>query len=142
MTVGAAVIDQQVQQTSAIAAAGGTAQFDIAIATDTVVIVWAKIVLSRASGGHIAAGAGLLATAVVENRNGATSFSTALAGSVNPDNSGGLVGAGAEASSFSAAPTGNLTVTANKLRLTVTNNDATFAADCTVFFDIYQSASS
>lgn len=138
MAITAAIIDQTITNLTGIAASGGTATVDTAIATDTLVRLVAYVMLLQASASHLSKDAQLYCEYCVQNKNGTVTACTAIATSANPDNSGGVaLTTKPETNELSAVCTANWTISSTNARLTITNNDTGAAVDACVFMTTY-----
>lgn len=135
MAITTKTFDRQVYAFTAVASAG-TAVVNVAIPTDAVVRLEARIFVVQSSSGHNSAGASMLAAYAIRNNNGTLAVPAAITGSANPDNSGGLLAASAEASDIGGTPTANWTNSGTNAVLTVTNSSGS-AADVFVIVDVF-----
>ena len=124
------------RKTGSAAAAGGTATFDFPVPTDRAIRIRVSVSMTAQTGGpaHLTVLSSLVAEYVVRNNNGTLVAPGAMVGSANPMNSGGSLASRVEVDEFAgAAPsTANWTISGTNVRLTVTNNHLTQAADITV----------
>lgn len=134
------VIDK-VRFTGTAAAAGGTFTCDYAVPTDRKVRVTAYATLTAQTGApaHLTKATDLVASYTVRSNNGALAALTAYTGGQNPANSAsvGNIDASAQGDEFfgGTVASANWTISGTNVRLTVTNQHATQAADVTVIVD-------
>lgn len=124
--------------TGTAAAAGGTFTADYALPTDVGARILARTYLIQGGASHLVKMTALVSEYVVRNNNGALAAPAAIAGSANPDNSGGLVGSRVEVDEFAGGSnsTAAWTISGTNMRLTVTNQHLTQAADVLVIMEV------
>ncbi len=110
MAQSATTLDKQIFQGTA-ASSGGTFAASYAVPTDQVAYLTAHCIVSRASGGHTADCAALVATQVAVNKNGTTTAPAAISGSANPSNSATTTAVAAQAQASEYNASGAVTLT-------------------------------